>query len=341
LGNNFYKVFTYMVWQAIPTNIITGFLGAGKTTAILHWLKHKPQEESWAVLVNEFGEIGIDGALMKGQGAVVREIPGGCMCCVAGVPMQVGLNRLIAEAKPTRILIEPTGLGHPAQIVEALTSPPFNKLLKLQASVCLIDPRKLSEARFREHETFLAQAALADILVASKTDLSTAEDLAAFKQFAAQLQPNKTLAYSSYGVLDLDLLKLPYTPKQLASSAAHTGASNPLRNTFLQLPTPPEGELFIRKQNQGQGYYSCGWVFRPEVVFAMEPLFVWLSGLSCQRMKGVMITAEAIISFNAEDGVLSMTELDECEDSRLEIIHPSPLGWDDIEQALMNCRAVF
>ena len=60
---------------------------------------------------------------------MIKEIPGGCMCCVAGLPMQVGLNRLIAEAKPQRILIEPTGLGHPAQIIEALTSPPFDKLL--------------------------------------------------------------------------------------------------------------------------------------------------------------------------------------------------------------------
>ncbi|MEY4590468.1 MAG: hypothetical protein RL497_2544 [Pseudomonadota bacterium] len=327
-----------MAWQAIPTNIITGFLGAGKTTAILHWLKHKPADEYWAVLVNEFGEIGIDGALMKGQGAYIKEVPGGCMCCVAGLPMQVGLNRLIAEAKPNRILIEPTGLGHPAQIIEALTSQPFNKLLKLHASLCLIDPRKLADARFIQHETFLAQAALADVLVASKTDLATADDLAAFEEFA-HAQPAKTRAYCSQGALNLALLQQPYTPKTLPKSATHNTTSNPLQNTFMQLPSPAEGELFIRKQNQGQGYFSCGWVFKPEAIFAMEPLFIWLSGLVCQRVKGVMITTEAIIGFNAEDGVLSMNELDECEDSRLEIIHPQALDWDEIERVLLGCLA--
>lgn len=74
--------------SAIPTNIITGFLGVGKSTAILYLLKNKPDNERWAVLVNEFGEIGVDGSLFQGQhdqeqGVFIREVPGGCMCCAA------------------------------------------------------------------------------------------------------------------------------------------------------------------------------------------------------------------------------------------------------------------
>ena len=77
--------------SAVPTNIITGFLGAGKTSAILHLLKTKPVHERWAVLVNEFGEIGVDGSLFEGlygeqQSVFIREVPGGCMCCAAGLP---------------------------------------------------------------------------------------------------------------------------------------------------------------------------------------------------------------------------------------------------------------
>lgn len=95
------------------TNLITGFLGSGKTTSILHLLAHKDPAEKWAVLVNEFGEVGIDGALLADSGALLKEIPGGCMCCVNGLPMQVGLNTLLRQGKPDRLLIEPTGLGHP------------------------------------------------------------------------------------------------------------------------------------------------------------------------------------------------------------------------------------
>ncbi|MCJ8274587.1 MAG: hypothetical protein MJK04_34960, partial [Psychrosphaera sp.] len=96
----------------VPTNIITGFLGAGKTTAILHLLKSKPKHERWAVLVNEFGEIGIDASLIEGQfskqdqtqagGLFITQVPGGCMCCASGVPMQIALNTLLTKAKPDR-----------------------------------------------------------------------------------------------------------------------------------------------------------------------------------------------------------------------------------------------
>ena len=103
------------------TNLIIGFLGSGKTTSILHLLANKDPAEKWAVLVNEFGEVGIDGALLADSGAMVKEIPGGCMCCVNGLPMQVGRNTLLRQGKPDRLLIEPTGLGHQKQILDLLT----------------------------------------------------------------------------------------------------------------------------------------------------------------------------------------------------------------------------
>ena len=117
------------------TNLITGFLGSGKTTSILHLLAHKDPNEKWAVLVNEFGEVGIDGALLADSGALLKEIPGGCMCCVNGLPMQVGLNTLLRQGKPDRLLIEPTGLGHPKQILDLLTAPVYEPWIDLRATL--------------------------------------------------------------------------------------------------------------------------------------------------------------------------------------------------------------
>ena len=161
------------------TNLITGFLGSGKTTSILHLLANKDPAEKWAVLVNEFGEGGIDGALLANSGAMIKEIPGGCMCCVNGLPMQVGLNTLLRQGKPDRLLIEPTGLGHPKQILDLLTAPVYEPWIDLRATLCLLDPRQLLDEKTLSNENFRDQLASADIIVANKSDRSTPESQAA------------------------------------------------------------------------------------------------------------------------------------------------------------------
>lgn len=103
----------------------------------MYLLKHKPADERWAVLVNEFGEIGVDGSLFQGQhsqqqGVFIREVPGGCMCCAAGLPMQIALNELLSHAKPDRLLIEPTGLGHPIEVLQVLSAEHYQEVLSLQ-----------------------------------------------------------------------------------------------------------------------------------------------------------------------------------------------------------------
>ena len=177
--------------SAIPTNIITGFLGAGKSSAILNLLKHKPMQERWAVLVNEFGEIGVDGSLFEGQhtqeqGVFIREVPGGCMCCVAGLPMQVALNQLLKLARPDRLLIEPTGLGHPKEILQTLSTDTYRSVINLQQIITLVDARKLSDRRYTEHQTFNEQIAIADIVVGNKQDLYQGGEQSTLKAYVSQ-----------------------------------------------------------------------------------------------------------------------------------------------------------
>jgi G3E family GTPase len=170
----------------VPTNIITGALGVGKTTLIQALLAQKPADEKWAVLVNEFGEVGIDGAMMSGQnptGVFIKEVPGGCMCCTSGLPMQIALNMLLAQAKPNRLLIEPTGLGHPKEVLQTLSEDHYKDVLDIHATLTLIDPRKLNDERWRAHPTFQEQVQIADVIVITKSDKVNGEYLVNVQEY--------------------------------------------------------------------------------------------------------------------------------------------------------------
>jgi len=338
----------------IPTNIITGFLGVGKTTAITHLLNSKPADEVWSVLVNEFGEIGIDGALLKNTNAHVREVPGGCICCVAGLPMKIALNMLIAKTKPDRIIIEPTGLGHPEEIINTLTGEYYDTVLDLRATITLVDPRKLAESRYASNATFKDQIAVADVLIANKVDLCSPLDRANFDDLVAEFSPPKQAAFAvEQGQLELGWLDYPRRAHELHSPQHHAAQRNrlsPQRELYNAAIQLPDGQDYLRRENQGQGYYSCGWLFQPAIQFSFNQLFGWMTGLNLVRAKAVMNTDEGVYMFNAENGVLSVKPLmlgDEPEgepellDSRIELINDEALVLDELEAALFGCRLTF
>ncbi|PUA28627.1 MAG: GTP-binding protein [Cellvibrio sp. 79] len=332
----------------MPTNIITGFLGVGKTTAIRHLLAIKPADEVWSVLVNEFGEIGIDGALLKDVNAHVREVPGGCICCVAGLPMKMALNMLIAKTKPDRILIEPTGLGHPEEIINTLTGEYYDSVLDLRATITLVDPRKLSDERYRTNANFNDQIAVADVLVANKSDLTAPADHLNFEELVARFEPSKAASFSvNQGQLQLAWLDYPRTVHQLAHPQHHAAGRNnrlqPQRELYNAAISLPEGDEFLRRENAGQGFYSCGWMFQPQIRFDFNQVFGWLSGLQLVRAKAVLNTDQGVFMFNAEQGVLSVNQLPidselDLSDSRIELIDDRELAIGELEALLMATR---
>jgi len=318
--------------QAIPTNIITGFLGVGKTTAILHLLKHKPQDERWAVLVNEFGEVGIDGSILAGSNAkegdvFIREVPGGCMCCAAGLPMQIALNRLLSKARPHRLLIEPTGLGHPAEIIALLRSEFYRPVLDLRATLTLLDTRQFGDARYAQNAVFQQQLAVADVLVANKSDLVDSGQVEELQRFCTTHYPEKPLYFTRFGQLDRLWLNLPnHSPLAPATDREPVFAS-------VDLPQALPECGFVQLDNRGDGYFSSGWIFNADFVFDYATLFALLSGATEERLKGVFITDRGIYAFNKNGAVLTEMELDDASDTRIEIIQA-----DAIDSALWQSR---
>jgi G3E family GTPase len=302
----------------IPTHMVLGFLGAGKTTAILNLLKHKPKGERWAVLVNEFGEVGVDGAFLSGQGVAVKEIPGGCMCCVSGLPMQIGLNSLISFSRPDRLFIEPTGLGHPAQIIETLTGEFYKDVLSLSASVCLVDPRRLEDKRVLASHQFHDQVAVADILVASKADLCSPDQLTHFDTWARAWQPAKR----RIGQISGGQLPLSWLEGYSDGLTSHFPDSHHHHHHSESLPEKPSltDEPWQYYFNQGDGFTSMGWRIHQDLLFDPLSLQSLASDASFERFKGVVRTIRGWWMFNGVDGALTLLEADPADESRLEII---------------------
>jgi len=281
----------------IPTNLIMGFLGVGKTTAILSLIEQKPPNETWAVLVNEFGKVGIDGAVYQAHGVAVSEIPGGCMCCAAGAPLQVGINQLLRSARPDRLLIEPSGVGHPHRVLQTLQGGSFRSVLDLRAAICLVDPRNLADERYTGNENFTDQIAVSDVLVANKTDLANSQELARFEQLANAATPPKTVvAKTSHGRLQTDWLDLPHDP---ARKAQH-----------------PQ----FHQSGHAEELQSCGWTLPAEMIFSYNKLTAWLADVSARRIKGLLNTQRGMVLVNET----RLTPIAASNENRLEILAENP-----------------
>lgn len=349
-----------MILKPIPTNVITGFLGVGKTTFIKQWLAQKPNNEKWAVLVNEFGEVGIDGALLSGagEGIEIREVAGGCLCCAASVPMQVAINQLIAKAKPDRLLIEPTGLGHPKEIIKLLSQPHYLHVITLKSTVCLVDARKISDERYREHDIFNQQLEVADIIVATKSDLYSDQENSALTTYVDDTFSCENLGIKHFCVLSMQpATKLPkdlmylldragQVPRE-KSSIKESLLTRRSESVFDVEPRLIDAQFDERgmlvKQNSGEGFYSCGWVFDLGYEFKFEEVINFIKSLDVTRLKAVLITDEGIAGLNVIEGEINVIELDDAMDSRLEIISSLPVAVDDVEAKIlaMSKRLTF
>lgn len=324
--------------RAVPLNLITGFLGAGKTTAIRHLLAHRRDGERWAVLVNEFGQVGIDQAVLGGEGIAIKEVPGGCLCCANQLPLQVALSQLLARARPDRVLIEPTGLGHPARVLETLREPHWRAALDLRATLTLVDARELADPRVLAHETFNAQVEAADVLVFSKDDVLAEADRARAREFAAALLPPKAhVFFMARGELPREWLDLPgralpprrsllHAPAAAVAPGDGRGAAPDVVPPFHYSEVLPEAAI-------------AGWVLPPDWVFRHNDLLDVLFGIrDARRVKGVFHTDQGWIFFNATRHDTAINSEAPRGDSRLEVIAPLPLGWAALERALLAAR---
>jgi G3E family GTPase len=327
-----------MILSPIPTNIITGFLGVGKTTAIIDLLKQKPSQERWAVLINEFGEIGVDGSVVESlqveADIAIKEVPGGCMCCAAGLPMKVALNKLIQQVRPDRLLIEPTGLGHPKEVVAVLSRPEYRNVINLKSTLTLVDARHFSQTRYTEHDIFNQQLQVADVIVANKQDAYSDKDRESLQRYLLNNNLSQVRQfYTEQGRLSLGWIDLESQHQQ----DNWRGQQETLfRQVDVVNDVLPESG-YLRKTNASAGYFVAGWRFDMTFCFDEQGLLELCESIDAVRLKASIIMADGNRLINRIDDELQLTQVDQLSESKIEIISQQKLDWDLIEQQLLKC----
>jgi G3E family GTPase len=185
--------------KPIRTLVVGGFLGAGKTTFILEQLKTAGAKV--AVLVNEFGRLGIDGDLIRLKGGSdVVEMPGGCICCSQKEGLLGSIRSIAGELRPELLLIEPSGVAEISELLQLLWDPSLEGVIRVDAVITVLDAETFLD--FSEPEAFglffLDQVRCADLILANKADLVTPQVLKAIEERIAALNPRALLVRSEF-----------------------------------------------------------------------------------------------------------------------------------------------
>ena len=174
-------------------DIISGFLGAGKTTFIQKLLQESLKGENVVLIENEFGEIGIDSGFLKNSGIEIREMNQGCICCSLVGDFETSLKEVIETYKPDRILIEPSGVGKLSDILSAVKTVSANLPVHLDGAVTVVDSTKAKLYNKNSGEFFDDQIRYATSIVLSRTDIATEEKVEEAIRIVRALNPKANL----------------------------------------------------------------------------------------------------------------------------------------------------
>ena len=191
----------------IKVDIISGFLGAGKTTFIKRLLASALKDEKVVLIENEFGEIGIDGGFLKESGIEIREMNSGCICCSLVGDFEKSLREIISNYTPDRIIIEPSGVGKLSDVMKAVIGVEEELRVSNNSAVTVVDAKKCKMYMKNFGEFFNNQIKYATTIVLSRTDIATKEVIDKAVEMIREVNSDANIVTTPIDRLNDDKLK--------------------------------------------------------------------------------------------------------------------------------------
>lgn len=328
--------------QRCHLNLVCGTLGAGKTTLLRHLFTQKPADENWAVIVNEFGALGIDGAILQSQNAVhIEEIPGGCICCSALGELQDSLCKLLALQSFQRILIEPTGLSEVDTLVDLIrqisSNPELNGKVQLDNIICLMAANEIEPLNWSQNLSWQNLVNMADVLVFNKIDLCAQTHLQQLERLASDIYPPKQqILFTEQAQIEISAIdkrrnaqtKWYFQAKDKpAGYSSLQATTHNLTTRKIDLAMPFHPMLLEFHMQQVADTFSLGWRFDEKACFnwkALQELFNTLNANNDSfdplRLKGVFRVGKPWMLFQWRSNQPSREIIAYRNDSRVEYL---------------------
>jgi G3E family GTPase len=187
-------------------NLLFGFLGSGKTTLVKRLLTERGKKVKTAVIVNEFGEVGVDGEILRGNNVDMVEINSGCLCCTLRGSLMLAVEELRNKKNVERIIVEATGIAQPGELTETLRDASIKLRVDIGPLVTVVDGAKFQKLVTVLGEFYVAQIENADIVIVNKADLVTADEMEAVGQQVREINAHADILFAEQCDVDTEYL---------------------------------------------------------------------------------------------------------------------------------------
>lgn len=292
--------------------LIAGFLGAGKTTLLKNILEWPGDLSRTAVLVNEFGQVGIDGELLKGFDTEIVELTNGCICCSMKGDLQKSVKEIMDGFQPSRLFIEATGVADPFEVKDILCSSQSKKYIDSIKIITVVNA-DLWEGREYFGPLFYNQIKAAELILFNKIDLLSKECIPRYLSEIREINLSCSIVPSHYCQIDSDVLW----------------------NPFMKTEQEPEPSFpfvdLIQHSAEEIGYVTFS--YKDNVPFKRDSFLHFIKSLSIKlyRLKGFALLEDKSVFINHVGGKTEWVELDRKEFTRLAFV-----GWQVSEDQVIK-----